>query len=65
MSVYAKKDTPMEQTNKLFRSIVSDPKGILQKLKAIKLLSWTVLVSDVLLFWLPFHLIWSRLVAAI
>ena len=65
MSVYAKKDTPMEQTNKLFRSMVSDPKGILQKLKAIKLLSWTVLVSDVLLFWLPFHLIWSRLVAAI
>ena len=65
MSVYAKEDTPMEQTNKLFRSMVSDPKGILQKLKAIKLLSWTVLVSDVLLFWLPFHLIWSRLVAAI
>ena len=55
----------MEQTNKLFRSMVSDPKGILQKLKAIKLLSWTVLVSDILLFWLPFHLIWSRLVAAI
>ena len=55
----------MEQTNKLFRSMVSDPKGILQKLKAIKLLSWTVLVSDVLLFCLPFHLIWSRLVAAI
>ena len=55
----------MEQTNKLFRSMVSDPKGILQKLKAIKLLSWTVLVSDVLLFWLPFHLIWSRLVVAI
>ena len=65
MSVYAKEDTPMEQTNKLFRSMVSDPKGILQKLKAIKLLSWTVLVSDVLLFWLPFHLIWSRLVVAI
>ena len=65
MSVYANEDTPMEQTNKLFRSMVSDPKGILQKLKAIKLLSWTVLVSDILLFWLPFHLIWSRLVAAI
>ena len=65
MSVYAKEDTTMEQTNKLFRSMVSDPKGILQKLKAIKLLSWTVLVSDILLFWLPFHLIWSRLVAAI
>ena len=55
----------MEQTNKLFRSMVSDPKGILQKLKAIKLLSWTVLVNDILLFWLPFHLIWSHLVAAI
>ena len=65
MSVYAKEDTPVEQTNKLFRSMVSDPKGILQKLKAIKLLSWTVLVSDILLFWLPFHLIWSHLVAAI
>ena len=65
MSVCAKQDTPMEQTNKLFRSMVPDPKGILQKLKAIKLLSWTVLVSDVLLFWLPFHLIWSHLVAAI
>ena len=58
MSVYAKEDTPVEQTNKVFRSMVSDPKGILQKLKAIKLLSWTVLVSDILLFW-------SRLVAAI
>ena len=65
MSVYAKENTPVEQTNKLFRSMVSDPKGMLQKLKAIKLLSWTVLVSDILLFWLPFHLIWSRLVAAI
>ena len=65
MSVYAKENTPVEQTNKLFRSMVSDPKGMLQKLKAIKLLSWTVLESDILLFWLPFYLIWSRLVAAI
>ena len=45
----------MEQTNKFFGSMVSDPQGILQKLKAIKLLSWTVLVTDLLLFWLPFH----------
>ena len=49
----------MEQTNKFFGSMVSGPKKILQKLKATKLLSWTVLVSDLLFFWLPFHLICS------
>ena len=34
------------QTNKFFGRMVSYPIGILQKLKAIKLLSWKVLVID-------------------
>ena len=44
--VYANEGTPMGQTNKFFGRMVSYPIGILQKLKAIKLLSWKVLVID-------------------